>query len=532
MGDDLHLLRRYAAAAPDAQAAFAALVARHLDLVYAVALRTVRSPALAADVAQSVFFDLARTAPRYPADTPVVAWLHVVTRRTAIDLVRAESRRAAREHAASTDAALAPAPSASAPSPDGPRLEPLLDEAVASLAPADRTAILLRFFENRSLREVGAALGLSDDAAQKRVARALDRLRTFFVRRGLPLSSAALAAELGAAVVPAAPAALAAAITASVSGAAFSVAAPAAGALAMTTLQKSLVAATVAVLAGAGLYEVHLFASADTARVQLAAATASAATDLDAARRALAESSARLRDTEHAIDARLAAARARLAASDPALETQIHAWLDRVGRLRAFLDRHPAHRTPELALLRDDAWFDAVQKADIADDDAARRALGQIRLRAVNLAANRLQPALLAYLRAHDRTLPAQLADLAPFFDPPLDPAVLGRFRLQQQGKLADLPPDARNNLVALAFPPVDPEHDFHLTGGENGFSMTAALHHNVSAARRAFAAANPGRRPETVAELRPYLLWPADDPVLARVFAPAEPTPARAPAR
>jgi RNA polymerase sigma factor (sigma-70 family) len=525
MDDDRELLRRYGTQATDAQAAFAALVQRHLDLVYSVARRTVRDPHLAADVAQSVFLELARGAARFPSGTPVVAWLHVVTHRTAVDLVRSEARRTARERAAAELAD--PATSAA-----WREIEPLLDEAVAALPPADRAAILLRFFENRSLRDVGAALGLSDDTAQKRVSRALERLRTFFAHRGVPVSSAALAADLGAAVVPAAPAALAATISASISGTALSVTAPAASALAMTTLQKSLVAAAVAVLAGAGLYEAHLFAADDDARAHLASATTAAAADLNAARRALAEASTRLRDTEQAIDARLAAARSRLATSDPALETQIQIWLDRVGRLRAYLERHPAHRTPELALLRDDAWFEVVRKADIPDDEAARRALGQIRLHAVNLVANRLQPAFQAYLRAHGQTLPAQLADLAPHFDPPLDPTLLSRFRLQHQGKLTDLAPDARNNLVALAFPPADPEHDFHLTLGDNGFSMTAAIHHNVSAARRAFAAANAGRRPETLAELRPHLLWPADDTLLARAFAPAERTPAQTPAR
>src|SRR5437868_2642240 len=77
--------------------AFATLVERHLDLVYSVARRHVRSAALAEEVAQAVFVDLARSAAGLKPDVPLVAWLHVVSRRTAIDAVRREARRRARE---------------------------------------------------------------------------------------------------------------------------------------------------------------------------------------------------------------------------------------------------------------------------------------------------------------------------------------------------------------------------------------------------------------------------------------------------
>ncbi|MEO5958207.1 MAG: sigma-70 family RNA polymerase sigma factor, partial [Opitutaceae bacterium] len=142
---DLELLHDYADRG--SQAAFATLVTRHLDLVYSAARRQVRSPQLADEIAQSVFIDLARH-PRLKSGAPLVAWLFLVTRRTAIDALRRESTRRAHE-ATATEIAPCGEPVESGmktdPSP-WPQIEPLLDEAIATLNDADRTAVLLRFF--------------------------------------------------------------------------------------------------------------------------------------------------------------------------------------------------------------------------------------------------------------------------------------------------------------------------------------------------------------------------------------------------
>src|SRR3989442_517729 len=144
---DLDLLEQYTR--QRSEEAFAALVSRHLDLVYSAALRQVRSPQLAEEVAQTVFTDLARNAQRLKPDTNLTAWLYQVTRRTAIDVVRRESRRQWRERVAveMTDM--------NSSTSDWPRIEPLLDEGMEALDESDRSAILLRYFENKSLREVG-----------------------------------------------------------------------------------------------------------------------------------------------------------------------------------------------------------------------------------------------------------------------------------------------------------------------------------------------------------------------------------------
>lgn len=244
--DDWDLLREYACRR--SEEAFAALVHRHLNLVYSVAMRQVRSPHLAQEVAQSVFTDLARNAVNLKPDTVLTAWLYRVAYRTAIDFVRHESRRQAREQIAMEMAAMNTASS------EWTRIEPLLDEAMEVLDEEDRTAILLRYFDNKSLRDVGQALGISEDAAQKRVGRAVDQLRELFSKRGVVVSSAGLIVLLTSHAVQAAPAGLstAIAVAAALSGATH--------AIIMTTTQKILIAATAASMAvtgGTAVYETH-----------------------------------------------------------------------------------------------------------------------------------------------------------------------------------------------------------------------------------------------------------------------------------
>ena len=197
---DYELLQNYLTCGSDD--AFAEVMRRHAGLVYSAARRQVRSPQLAEEVTQAVFFDLARSARKIKSQQPLAAWLFLVTRRTAIDALRREARQRTREQQALELAAMKNSASA------WEQIEPLLDEAVASLNETDRRALLLRFFENKSLRDVGRALGASEDAAQKRVTRAIDQLRRFFGKQGVTISAAALATDLSAQAVHGAPAAL------------------------------------------------------------------------------------------------------------------------------------------------------------------------------------------------------------------------------------------------------------------------------------------------------------------------------------
>ncbi len=220
------------------QDAFTALVDRHLSLVYSAALRQVRSPQLAEEISQSVFTQLAHHAASLKSGTVLAAWLHRVTHHAAIDVIRREGRRQAREQIACEMSRLMDDNPA-----DWTLIEPLLDEAVQSLDETDRAAIIVRFFENKSLREVGETLGTSEDAAQKRISRALERLREHFVRHKIAAAAAGLAAVISTHAVEAAPAGLSSTIASGSLAAAVSVPVSAslttAKIIAMTTLQKS-----------------------------------------------------------------------------------------------------------------------------------------------------------------------------------------------------------------------------------------------------------------------------------------------------
>lgn len=162
---------------------------------------------LAKDVSQLVFTDLARKARTLPSETVIAGWLHRAARLAAAKQVRGEIRRSQRERIAMTPITI---PSAG---PDESQavgeLQPLLDEALAELPEIDRDAVVLRFLAGRSLAEVGAALGTGEDAAQKRVSRALEKLRESFRRRGLDVSGGMVVAALGFAGAQAAPLAFA-----------------------------------------------------------------------------------------------------------------------------------------------------------------------------------------------------------------------------------------------------------------------------------------------------------------------------------
>jgi RNA polymerase sigma factor (sigma-70 family) len=204
---DAQLLREYAR--QGSEAAFGQIVARYADLVYSAVVRQVASADLAEEVSQSVFTDLARKAPslanKLGENVTIAGWLYRGSRFAVSKHLRAEHRRRSRESQAMQD--LEPA---SATPPDWERIRPLLDEAMAGLGEEDRQTLLLRFFQNQTFRTVGQALGISDDAAQKRVARALEKLRARLARHGITTPAALLSAVLSSNAIQNAPAGLAA----------------------------------------------------------------------------------------------------------------------------------------------------------------------------------------------------------------------------------------------------------------------------------------------------------------------------------
>lgn len=192
------------------ESAFRELVTRYLGLVYSSALRLVGGDThLAEDVAQTVFMHLAHNAQRFSGELRLGGWLHRETCNVALNLMRAERRRRVRERRAAEMKAL------EGQSDDSfAEVAPVLDEAIDRLGEEERTAIILRFFEQYDFRSVGEVLGSSEDAARMRVNRAIEKLHVLLKQRGVTLSAAALGTALATEAVTAAPAGLAAGIAA------------------------------------------------------------------------------------------------------------------------------------------------------------------------------------------------------------------------------------------------------------------------------------------------------------------------------
>jgi RNA polymerase sigma factor (sigma-70 family) len=226
---DPQLLRDYTARR--SEAAFTELVRRHVDLVYSAALRMVCDAHLAEDVTQGVFVALAQNA-RQLMEHPVLSgWLHRTTQNLASKAVRSDVRRRAHEQEAATMNELLSAE----PDVVWEHIAPHLDTALGELGEADRDALLLRYFERKSASEMAQTLGISDEAAQKRVSRAVERLRDFFAKRGITVGASGL-------VTISTAVALAGTTIATTTTAA------AAKTIAMTAIQKALLTTIVAAL--------------------------------------------------------------------------------------------------------------------------------------------------------------------------------------------------------------------------------------------------------------------------------------------
>lgn len=249
---DLELLRDYSE--DGSEAAFAELVRRHIDFVFSAALRLVRDTHLAQDVSQQVFLALAQHAGELLHHAVLCGWLHRTTHNLSANTVRADVRRRVREQEAATVNEVFAAQSRGT----WDAVAPHLDAALNELSEPDRNALLLRYFQRKSAREMADTLGISGEAAQKRVNRAVDRLRELFSRRGIVVGANGLIVLITAKAVQAAPAGLSATIyTAVIAGASVhaSVALATTRIITMTTLKKTIIASVLAAAIGIGVYE-------------------------------------------------------------------------------------------------------------------------------------------------------------------------------------------------------------------------------------------------------------------------------------
>ncbi len=204
--DDIELLRKYAL--DNSEAAFATLVSRHINLVYSTALRAVRNHHQAEEITQAVFVILTRKAQSLGSETILSGWLFRTARLTAANYSRTEMRRIRREQEVFMQSN----------SPDHTpdmwqQIEPVLNDVIADLGEKDRNAIVLKFLEGKAYKEVATILGATEEAAQMRVNRALEKLRKSFAKRGVTLTASVLGGIMTAQGTQAAPTGLATSVT-------------------------------------------------------------------------------------------------------------------------------------------------------------------------------------------------------------------------------------------------------------------------------------------------------------------------------
>lgn len=534
---DAQLLREYAEEGDET--AFRAIVTRHTDLIYSAALRQVSSPDLARDVAQSVFTDLARKAGplarSLSENASLSGWLYRGTRYAALRELRDDRRRQNREREAMKELDL-PAESAT----DWERICPLLDEAMAGLGDEDREALLLRYFKNQDFRAIGVSLGVSDDAAQKRVTRALEKLRADFARRGVAATAVALSTALSVNAVTVAPAGLAASFTtAALSANAITAAAATTTvtkALFMTTFQKALIGSTLAVLAGAGIYQAR---QAATLREQVETLrqsnlTAEQLAQLQRERDAATNQVASLQDQiallkRSAADlpklrrevSELRAASAAKSDGQDTVETAAKAWADRVAKLKQRLTETPGAAIPEMKYLGEGNWLSAAQGSLDTDKDF-RRAFSQLRSAGENQFIISMQDALNGYLKDNNGQFPTDLSLLKSYFDSAPDDAALQRYAIVPASSIPNI--KVGSDWVITVKDPIDTEFDSLWALGSRGFGSTvyqgATEEAILAPALKAYEAANNGTEPSDPSQIVPYLATPEQQAAYQKLMA------------
>jgi RNA polymerase sigma factor (sigma-70 family) len=480
---DQQLLQDYAGS--KSETAFAELVRRHVDFAYSTALRLVCDSHLAQDVTQGVFVALAQNA-RQLTEHPVLSgWLHRTTRNLAANIVRSETRRRAREQEAAAMNQLSESDAT------WEIIAPHLDEALGELTEEDRDALLLRYFEKKSGREMAGILGTSEDAAKKRVSRAVERLRETFSKRRVTIGAGGLAVLISANAVQSAPIGLAATISAAVvMGTAVQTSSLVAitKTIAMTTLQKGIIVAALVTAAGTGLFAEHQnskqrgeIQSLQQQQAPLSAQVEQLAQERDAATNQLANLLAEEAQWEsNSNEAELLRLRGQVtqlensqrnsedSTTDPTASAA-KTLVTRVNQLKQWLEQHPNEKIPELHLLSANDWLQqASNTGDLATDEDFVHAASKLRSFAKQRFAQFAGWALDNYITNNDGQLPDNLSQLEPYLDAKMDSTILQRYQLAQSGNLSDLP---QNEPIITEKSPVDEEDDTLFQISATGYS-------------------------------------------------------------
>ena len=525
---DQQLLRDYAERR--SEAAFSELVRRHVDFVYSAALRMVRNTHLAEDVTQATFIAVAQSVRQLVDCAVLPGWLHRTTQNLAANAVRSDVRRRAREQEAAVMNELL----STHPDSNWEHIAPHLDEALRELSEPDRDAVLLRYFKNHDLRTVGAILGVSDDAAQKRVSRAVERLREFFAKRGVTVGASGLTVVISAHAVHAAPVGLALSISAAAALTGTTVATTATltatKAIAMTALQKTIVTATLAVLAGAGIYEAHhasqLGEQVQTLQQQQAPLTQriqQLQRERDDAANSLAsltqEIAANRRDSGELLRLRSEVMRLRgdltqskvADANDPML-TEMKSWLARVDQVKQRFDQTPGSKIPELQFLTQQDWLDATKMNQLSKDEDYQKAMAGLRMAGATKFGMVLQGALSKYAQANNGQFPTDLSQLEPYLKGSVDSTILQRYQIMPGIYLGN---DAKaiGDWAITQNAALDESADLRIAIGTGCIVQGYRLENDraLDSAISAFASANNSRMPIKIYDLKPYITTPAE---------------------
>jgi RNA polymerase sigma factor (sigma-70 family) len=520
---DQQLLRDYAACR--SEAAFAELLRRHIDFVYSAASRMVRDAHLAEDVAQDVFVALAKNA-RQLAERPVLSgWLHRTAQNLAANAIRTNARRRVREQEAATMNELL----SSAPDASWEHIAPQLDAALGELSESDRDALLLRYFEHKSAQEMAQILGLSEEAAQKRAHRALERLRDCFSKRNVTIGASALVGVISANAVKSAPVGLTAAISAAdaLVGTAIhgSTLVAAAKTVAMTVLQKTAVGAAIAMIAGAGIYEARQAAHLRKQNQALQQQQAPLAAQIQQLQRERDEARNRLvslfAENERLKSDQTTRELLKLRGKVGQLRDELQGLpAARAALLKQKLEEMPDKKIPELALLTEKDWENAGWNADLDTDDGVRVALRDARDKAVDTFFNLTRPALKEYLAANDDLLPSNLLPLKPYFDAPVTVEMLQRYSVTQTGKLST---NLSETVVSESAANVDEDYDSRSQMSMNGAggSVFNNVERAIAEAAMAFTIDNNGRPPRESSQIVSYLKRPIDPATVQKYLGP-----------